>query len=855
MTCLTNFKKDLLIFSALLITVLNSITTISMAQTETVLANGINCYLPEGKYYFNSDIPTPSSVLGFNVGDQYADWNDILKYMKALDQVSDRVSIREYGETYQHRRFIQVVITSVENQRNLETLQKEHLQSIQKAWEGNSKGESGDLSKTPVFVNLMNSIHGNEASGANASLILAYFFTAVENPDILKLLDNTIIIITPGLNPDGINRFASWVNSSRSFCDIADLNSREFSEPWPSSRTNHYWADCNRDWLSVQHPEGLNAVKMYRAWLPNVVVDQHEQGGDGKGFYFSPGHPLRTHPDISDENQKLTSEITSYIASGFDKAGVLYYSKDGYDDFFVGKGATYGDINGSIAILVEQLASRGFMRPTSMGNLSFPATVKNQVFAGYYSIIAAYSLKDKLIEYQRSFFANLSRSASKDKTQGYIFTTDGLKGIAHYFLTNMQSHNIEVYRLKKDCTADGRTFKANDSYVIPVNQINYNIIKTMWEEMKNYRDSTFYDISTWTFPYAYNLRYCTVENISGLIGNKVDSVQIITGKIKGGKSSYAYIFDNSEYFTPKLIFELLNRDLYLRISDRQFTSMDAGFKPGSIVIPVAGQPLDGEELYSLLERLSLENGVDIISMKSGLMKDYDLGSPVFKVLRKPEIAMIVGKGMGIPESGEIWHMLDQRFKIPVTLIDHTLLPNTDLRKYNVIIFADGMLSNSSIGSFAENLKRWIRDGGVLIATGNSYTITNEAKLTGIKTLPAVKKDSFDGVILKCIFNKHNPLGWGCDNTYIPIMRTVPVVINKAELKSSNVDIFMTYSDAPYLSGCISQNNLERISGTPAIITETVGKGKIIYIADDLNFRSYWLGGSKIFMNAIFFGYL
>jgi hypothetical protein len=87
------------------------------------------------------------------------------------------------------------------------------------------------------------------------------------------------------------------------------------------------------------------------------------------------------------------------------------------------------------------------------------------------------------------------------------------------------------------------------------------------------------------------------------------------------------------------------------------------------------------------------------------------------------------------------------------------------------------------------------------------------------------------------------------------MRTVPVVINKAELKSSNVDIFMTYSDAPYLSGCISQNNLERISGTPAIITETIGKGKINYMADDLNFRSYWFGGSKIFMNAIFFGYL
>ena len=854
MTFLTNFKRNLSIVSALLFTVLNSISVGSMAQTPSASINEIKYYLPDGEYSFNRDIPTPSSVLGFNVGDQYADWNDILKYMKALDQVSDRVSIREYGETYQHRRFIQVVITSEENQRNLETLQKEHFQSIQKAWEGNSKGESVDMSKTPVFVNLMNSIHGNEASGANASLIIAYFFTAVENPNMLKLLDNTIIIITPGLNPDGINRFASWVNSSRSFCDIADLNSREFSEPWPSSRTNHYWADCNRDWLSVQYPEGLNAVKMYRAWTPNVVIDQHEQGGDGKGFYFSPGHPLRTNPDIPGENQKLTSEITSHIAFGFDQVGELYYSKEGYDDFFVGKGATYGDINGSIAILVEQIASRGFMRPTSMGNLSFPATVKNQVFAGYYSIIASYELKDKLIEYQRSFFANSSQTALKDKTKGYVFTTDGLKGIEYHFLTNLHYHNIEVYRLKKDLITDGKTFKANGSFIIPVNQINYKTVKTIWENMRNYRDSIFYDVSTWTFPYAYNLRYCSVENISGLIGDRIDSIQLMPGKIKGGKSTYAYIFENSEYYTPKIIYELLNRNLYLRISNKHFSSLNIEFGAGSIVIPVAGQPIDGDKLYELLEQLSVESGVDIISMKSGLMDDYDLGSPIFKVLKKPEIAMVVGKGMGIPESGEIWHMLDQRFKIPVTLIDNTLLPDVDLRKYNVIIFANGTLSNSLIGSFAENLNRWVKDGGTLIATGKSYTITNEAKLTNIKTLPAVRKDGLDGVILNCILNKNNPLTWGCKSTSIPVMRTISTVFNKSEL-TSNIDIPMVYSKTPYLSGCVSQQNLERISDTPAIITETAGKGKIIYMADDLNFRSYWFGGSKIFMNAIFFGYL
>ena len=193
---------------------------------------------------FNPMVPTPKEVLGFEVGEQFADWNDILKYMYALEKASGRVSVREYGRTYQNRPFIQVVITSEENHKNMDKIKEEHLKLTDASVSGNL-----DIAAMPVVVNLLNSIHGNEASGVNSTLVTAYYFAAAKGEKVEDLLRNTIIVLSPGLNPDGINRFANWVNTTHSYVDVSDLDTREFSEAWPSSRTNHYWADCNRDWL------------------------------------------------------------------------------------------------------------------------------------------------------------------------------------------------------------------------------------------------------------------------------------------------------------------------------------------------------------------------------------------------------------------------------------------------------------------------------------------------------------------------------------------------------------------------------------------------------------------------------
>ena len=823
---------------------------------------------------FRADIPQPKDILGFEVGEQYADWNDMLRYIEAIQKHSDRVKVEVMGKTYENRPIIQMAITSPENLKKLEQIKKEHVQLTDA-----SVSAQADINSMPVVVNLSHSIHGNEASAVNSALATTYFFTASEDETILELLKNTVIQMVPGLNPDGINRFANWMNTTHSYHNVADLNSREFSESWPSSRANHYWADCNRDWLMCQHPEGQTAVKMFLDWMPNVVSDHHEQGGDSKGFYFSPGHPLRTHPLTPQENQQLTSLITQSTASALDDIGTPYFSKEGYDDFYVGKGGAYPDMQGSVGLLYEQVASRGYLRPTSTGLMPFYQTVRNQAFAAISTVYISYKMKNDLLNFQRSFFQNAAKQAAKDAVKGYVFNTNGRKAIEYYFLQNMKHHDIEVYKLKKNVTLNGKAFNSDDSYIIPMNQRFYTKIKSMWENMTEFQDSLFYDISTWTFPHAFNLQYAEANTTSGLIGDKVEQPAFQKGGIIGGKAKYAYVFEQKELFSHNLMADLLRKGIYVRISKRPFTFSNNGkdqtFGYGTAIIQLQNQPVSADELHQTIQESAERNGVEVHAFHTGLMQDLDFGTPNNKLIQMPKVAMIVGRGMGSTDSGEIWHMLDRRFGIPPTLIEATTLHTRDLSKYNVIILANGSPSEQLSSETLPKLKAWVENGGTLIATGNAYRMTNKAKITDFKLLAQDKKKDekkegnagieykpyhdtekasagIDGVIFNCNLDITSPLGYGYENANVAVMKNGTTVMDFSQIKGSSP---MQYTKKPYLSGCVSPENIQRIANAPASIVSKCGKGNVIWFADDLNYRSYWFGGTKIFMNAVYFGQL
>ena len=245
---------------------------------------GLDYFLPQNIQY-NPNIPVPEKVTGFEVGEWHVTHDKLIGYMKEIARLSNRAVLQEYGRSYENRPLVHLVVTSPENHQKLEQIRKEHL-----ALSNPFQSTKGDINEMPVVITLGYSVHGNEASAGNSSLLTAYYLAAAEGSEIEQLLQNAVILIDPCLNPDGFNRFATWVNMHKSYTPVTDPNSIEFDEFWPGGRTNHYWYDLNRDWLLLQNPESRGRVKRFYQWMPNINTDHHEMGSNST-FFFQPGIP------------------------------------------------------------------------------------------------------------------------------------------------------------------------------------------------------------------------------------------------------------------------------------------------------------------------------------------------------------------------------------------------------------------------------------------------------------------------------------------------------------------------------------------------------------------------------------
>ena len=367
---------------------------LSLISTPIFSQVDLDYYLPDNVEY-NPDIPTPKSVIGHEVGEWHITHDKLVYYMRALAAASDRITLEDIGTTHEGRPQVLLTVTHPTNHAGIDKIRTDHVWLTYP-----NESDKFDVKKMPSVVYLGFTVHGNEPSGANASLLMAYYLAAAQGPEVETALRNTVVLLDPSLNPDGMNRFASWVNTHKSKNVNPDPNDREYSEAWPRGRTNHYWFDLNRDWLPVQQPESRNRIGKFHEWKPNILTDHHEMGTNST-FFFQPGVPSRTHPLTPEKNQELTEKIGTYHAKALDRIGSLYYTKEGYDDFYYGKGSTFPDINGGIGILFEQASSRGHAQESANGVLRFPFTIRNQFTAAMSTWQSAVEMREELLNYQR----------------------------------------------------------------------------------------------------------------------------------------------------------------------------------------------------------------------------------------------------------------------------------------------------------------------------------------------------------------------------------------------------------------------------------------------------------------------
>jgi len=355
----------------------------------------------------------------------------------------------------------------------------------------------------------------------------------------------------PGTNPDGIQRFATWVNNARSFTPVKDPNSREFREPNPGSRGNHYWFDLNRDWVMVQQPESYYRAQIVYEWHPNLFADFHEHGNTG--MFFAPGIPTNQNPALPKDHYDMMDKIAQqYHTKYLSGIGSLNYTKETYDNWQPGCGDLMPSLIGGVSFLFEQPTARGHIQERNGITMRFADAIRNQAYGSYSMIQAGTDMKDELLMYIRNAFKEAKSDAAKATVKAYVFSNPQNKSLDREFYQILKTNNIDVYQLNKDVTVGGKTFQSADSYIVPSDQKEYRMVKTIFEKKHTYVDSVFYDMSTWTVPLSLSSNYAELNAAAGLIGPKVEMIAPSSFEAPS-MANFAYLFEIKELYSYKFL--------------------------------------------------------------------------------------------------------------------------------------------------------------------------------------------------------------------------------------------------------------------------------------------------------------
>ena len=828
-------------------------------------AQSISYYIADTSA-LNPAIPSPEEFLGYPVGTHFTRHDRIVAYFKELEKHSDRITVEIIGKTYEERPLIIATISDPENHVRLENIKSEHKKLVDPAQDIISAADN------PVIVLLAYSVHGNETSSGEAAMLTAYYLVANDDEETRNILNESVILIDPTQNPDGRDRAASWHNSYKSLVPSSDPFDKEHREGWPNGRSNHYLANLNRDWLSATQIESRERLKFFHEWYPNIHIDFHEMGTNST-YYLEPSPERAESPIIPKSSYEFNKTVAKYQIEELDKIGSFYFTGEVFDNISPIYGSTYPDFHGAVGVTLEQASSRGLVQESEHGDLKFPFTIRNHFVSGIGTLRAAVAEKEGLFQLQKEFFRSALEQAGDHPTKSYVFGDENDSGLTDKFLDLLLSHKIAVYPVGEDRTVDGKDFKKDYAYIVPVDQPQFRLIHSIFEEMTLLRDSLYYDNTAWSLIHAYGIKHAKAPQPFQGSGERLQTVPTRTGEVVGGRSDYAYLIQWSDYNASRTLSRLLDKGIRVKSSQKPFksptTAGDKEFGYGSLLIPVTGQEQSVDELYTLLSELAKDVKVDIYSVTTGWIDDsIDLGSRSFVTVTKPRVATVFGQGVNYEEAGQVWQLLDRHLNLPLTKLDFHDVETVPLSRYNVLILPHGSYNQWS-ERVVGKIKAWINDGGTLItfrggaewAIGKGIsseslykdTVSSEKSSSRVdydkREINEVPNRINGGIFFGDVDISH-PLAYGLPERQRYLVKTGTTLF---QLSKNPYGTVAKYIADPYVSGYVSKDNVRKISQSASILTEKVGRGTVVLFADDPTYRSYWHGTDRLLTNAIYFG--
>lgn len=814
---------------------------------------------------------SPEEYLNFKKGERFLRHHQVISYYEYIaSKYPNQVKIIPYGSTNEGRPLMVAVIASPENFMQLEEIRTNNLKSI-----GLMEGKP--TKKQPAIAWLSYNVHGNESCGTNTAPFTIYELLNGANERSKAILSNTIVMLDPCINPDGYDRYVNFYNQKVGGIYNPTPSAIEHNEPWPGGRFNHYLFDLNRDWAWQVQKESQERMVIYRQWMPHLHADFHEQSVENP-YYFSPASkPF--HEDITPWQREFQTILGNYNKRDFDKNGWLYFSKERFDLLYPSYGDTYPTYNGAFGMTYEQGGSgRAGLGITKRDGDTL--TLKQRIdhhFSSSYSCMEALSANaDKAVSEFIKFFEN-SQKSPIGQYKSYIFKTKGNESRMKEFVNYLEKENFQYGVAGKSMMASGYSYQddKNETFSIDSEDIVINMfqprstfLKILLEPKSVIEDSLTYDITSWSLPFAYGLNTFAVKDRINPTGKPQFAVSVL--KIE---KPYAYLAKWNSFSELKFLTSLFKKGIKVRSAAKPFETENMSFNEGTLVITRTGNERLGDNFDKIVKAEAERLGVTLSSVTTGMStKGSDFGSDNVAYLKPPKVAILSGDGVSPTSFGATWHFFEKQIEYPATILGESYFSNTDLSKFDVLILTDGNYGKILDDKNFVKIKEFVKAGGKLIAIQGALNALagkdgfelkhkeedkkkeeskeKEKENEKLKIYANAERESVSsetpGSIYKLTMDNTNPLAFGYDKNYFSLV----LESSDYQYLGSGWNVGVVKEKA-IVAGFAGNKAQDKLKNSLIFGTQDLGRGQIIYMANDPLFRGFWQNGKLLFGNAVF----
>ena len=839
---------------------------------------------------YDPAVPTPSAVLGYEVGERFTPHHLLMRYLDRLAETSARVRLDTVAHSFEGREVMLVILTSEANHRRMDQVRADAQRLADPRGAGPAELEQV-VSRMPSIVWLGFTVHGPEASGVEAAIAMMYQLAAGQDEQTRLVLDSTVVLIDPVQNPDGHERHAQDVMRMRPAWGVPTHPSAMIhSGTWPGPRTSHYYFDLNRDWYAQSHPETRGRVQSMLEWWPHVAVDLHEMGSNST--YFFP-------PAMDPINQIVHENILGWwdiyaddIITAFDRSGWSFFRREGYDEFYPGYGSSWPLYTGAVGMTFEQASSRGGAIERDDGTvLTLQQAARQHYTAAWATTLGTAIRRDRRVRDYLAYRQSAITEGARTPLRTIVIERD-MHGRADSLARKLLQNGIEVGRVTGSTTVRGATpyggagRAANvsvgaGSYVVDLAQPMGRLARALLEpdapldsvfiaeELERRRSGLgdrFYDLTAFSLPFTFNVRAWGSSSAVGSVERVTEASLDAMRPAAPPQARYGYAFAPGSEASIRLLASLMADSVRVWYAPRGFRSGSYDFPDGGFVVRVAGNRAD---VHERIRMHATAAGAAVAPLSSARAEEgTDLGSNSVFPLEFPRVALVGGSPISGQSFGYAWYAFDQRIGYRTTQLDVGAVAGAALDDFNVLVVPSvsaGAMNGALGESGRERIARWVRAGGVLITldAATEWLASEPLDLSRISVLRDTVREGGDGfevsvsvpgAFVNAVGDTLSPLMAGLRPAELTVLLfSSRALVAPEDVRPGEEVIRLAPESDLRVAGYLWPEVPARVAETTYLWTERVGRGRVIGFAGDPNFRDLWRGLLPLFANAVFMG--